>query len=320
MDVIIDSLLEQGIPYLILSFAVPFATSFIIYCFMRKLLPTRMNVYALLGLALVYTLWYNLVIPELIGTRYHLWMNIFINAWQYFIILFLFQGMFLKKLIVWWYFDIIKTMCQAVAYVPVLLYQMNTGTSREWAQIVSSVGTDAAMKLLHTATLIPLFILLGSLSLAIWRKILMEKFQPFYLIFIFLPMGFRYSLSNVIQPSMGDWFFGILINFVDEVSTAYNILSLAGIFTSLIASIAIFYYILSHDKRVAIETELAETKLLMDLEQARFADMERRGEELARIRHDFNNQLSSITALVQTGEDSTAWEIICKLKSEINGD
>lgn len=318
MEAIMIKLLEHGVPIFILSFAVPFFSAFTIYYFMRKLLPTRLNIYGLLGLALVYTLWYNLRLPDLFGTGYHLFMNLFINVWQYFIILFLFQGRFWKKLIVWWYFDIIKTMCQAVAYVPVLLYHTFRGTGSEWAQILSTVEVDAAMKLLHTAALVPLFLLMGFLSLAIWRRILMQKFYPFYLLFLTLPTGLRYSFARVIRPNMGDMYLVFLLNLGVDIEAAYDILSLYGIAVAMITSIAILYYILSGDKWAAIEAELREAKRVMEREQARYREMEQRSEELEKIRHDLNNQLSSIIQLVRVGENDTAGEIISKLQGEIN--
>ena len=318
MGAIIKNLLEQGFPGLLFSFAVPFSHAFIIYYFMRKLLQNRLNIYALIAMALINALWFNLRSPELFGTSYHLIMNIFINAYTYFIVIFLYRGKFWKKLIVWWYFEIIKTLCQAVAYVPVLLYHSGRGFDGQWAYVVSSVEADNALRLLHLGAFIPLFVLMGFLSLTIWRRILMQKFHPFYLLFFTLPVGQMYSLSRVIQPSMGDWFFGILSAFVKDVETAYNILALAGMSFGVAASIAILYYLCSHEKREAIEVELWETKREMELEQARYAEVERRSEEMAKIRHDFNNQLASIIELVKAGEGGTAQKIISALSSEIN--
>jgi sensor histidine kinase YesM len=319
MDTVMMNLLDMGALNLILSLAEPFFSAFIIYYFMRKLLPTRLNIYAICALSLIYTLWVNSRNPELFGTGYHLFMNLFINAFTYFIVIFLFKGKFWKNLIVWWYFDIIKRMCEAVSYVPVLIYRVNRGFGGEWAQVVSSVESDAMLKLLHMAACISLFLLLGFLSLTIWRGILMRKFHPFYLLFFALPMGQIYSLAQVIPASMGDWFFGILSIFVDDVATAYNILSIFGISISLAASAAILYYVLSHDKRAAVEAELREAKRVMEFEQARYGEMEKRSEELAKIRHDFNNQLASIVQLVRAGEDDTAQEIISALTNELNG-
>jgi hypothetical protein len=311
-------LLEKGVPNLILAFVTPFISAFFLYFFMGKLLPSRLHVWGLSALALVYTLWYNLRDPELFGTGYHLLMNIFINFWTLFIIIFVFQGKFWRKLIVWWYFDIIKAMCQAVSYVPILLYHTGRGFSGDWGSVILSVESGTLLQLLYMLTFIPLFLLMGFLSLTIWRQILMRKFYPFYLLIVALPMGLRYSLARVIHPNMGDLFFGILVNFVADTATSYDILSLFGISLSLVASIAVLYYTLSQDRRAAVEAELRESKRVMELEQVRYGEMEQRSEELAKIRHDFNNQLALIVQLVRDGEDSTAQEIITALRSDIN--
>ena len=318
MDVLASYLLDNGVPYLTLSFFVPFISSFIIYYLMCKLLPNRLNTYSLLALSLVYTMWYNLRFPDHFGTGYHLFMIVFINAFTYFIVIFLFKGRFFKKLIVWWYFDIIKTLCQAVSYVPILMLHDFRGAGSEWAQVVSSVRADFWMKLSHTVVFILLFLLLGFLSLTIWRKILMRRFHLFYMLFFAFPMGQIYSLANVIHPNMGDWFFGILYSFIDDVQTVYFILSLFGLTISLFACVAALLYVMSHDKRTAIEAELGEAKRVMELEQAKNEKTEERSIELEKIRHDFNNQLASIIQLVRVGEDKTAQDIVAALENEIN--
>ncbi|MDR1438900.1 MAG: hypothetical protein LBJ10_02465 [Clostridiales bacterium] len=319
------NLLKLDLPSIFAAFGKYFFSVLIVYYFMHRLLPNRLNIFALVALSSVYALWscFNLWsysgASSLFGTAYHFWMNMFINAWTYFIIIFLFQGKFWRKLIVWVYFDVCRTMCESVAYVPVLLYYASHGIKGDWAWIVSSVESDVMLKLLYLSAMLPLFLLLCFLSLAIWRGILMRKFHPYYLLFIALPLGLRYSLGRVFRPGMGDWFLGIIINFVPDLLAAYDILTIFGVAISLAASVAILFYALSQDKRAAIEAELRETKRAMELEQARYGEIERRGEELAKIRHDFNNQLASIVQLVRAGEGGTAQEIISALSEEING-
>ena len=146
----------------------------------------------------------------------------------------------------------------------------------------------------------------------------MQKFQPFYILVFVLPLGQIYSLTNVIHPNMGDLIFGVLHGIVGDVWRAYNILSLFGLSVSVAASVIILIYILSYDKRAAIETELNEAKHIMELEQTKHNEAEARREELEKIRHDFNNQLASIIQLVRIGEDDTAQGIITALTNEIN--
>jgi hypothetical protein len=318
MDAMMATLLQRDAPDLLISFAKPFFFEWVGYAFMAKLLPNRLNVYAIAGLAFVYAVWINLRSPVLFGTNYHFWMNLFINAFTWGIILFLFKGKIWKRLLIWWYYDIVKTFCEAVAYVPFLLYGARDDAYGTWNGIIASAEAGALPKLLYALICLAAFLLFGFLSLAVWRRLLLKKFQPFYLLFIALPMGQRYMLSRVFRPSMGDLFFGILINVVDDVETIYDILSLFGIAVGLLSAAAILYYVLSYDKRAAIEAELRDAKRAMELDRARYDELERQSEELAKLRHDFNNQLASIVWLARVGEGGTAQEMISALSNEID--
>lgn len=311
-------LLERGAPSLLVSFGRPFFSVMTGYYFMCKLLPNRLNICKLISLSLVYALWFNLRTPALLGTGYHLWMTIFINVWTPFILIFLFKGRFWRRVIVYWYFDIIKAICEAIALVPFLLYHAHRGFRGEWAGIVSSVELSAMPNLFYTLVFLSLFLLFGFLSLKIWHKLLLHKFQPFYLLFILLPLGQMYSLALVIHPNMGNPLFGIALNFASDVDTLYYIFSLFGISLSLVADVAILYYLFSYSKRAVIEAELRETKRIMELEQSQYRELEQSREELEKIRHDFSNQLASITRLIRSGEDGPARELLDSLGKEIN--
>ena len=318
VEAVLANLYEKGLPWLLISFAEPFFGAFLVYYFMRRLLPNRLNVRAIVVLALFHSLLFNLRNPELLKTNHHLLINAITNGLTLSTVIFFFKGKLWKRAIVWWYFDLIKTMFQAISYLP-FLYHANRSDNGDWFYALrASVDSDATSKFLYTLVFVAFSLLLGFLSLAMWRRILMRKFHLFYLFFIALPMGQRYSLANTIHPGMGDWFFGILINFVDDAATAYGILSLFGIIICIAADIAIFQYILSHDKRAAIEAELQETRRAMELEKIRYGELERQNEELAKIRHDFNTQLAAVIWLACVGEENTAREMISALTGEVS--
>ena len=285
------------------AFGRPFFAAFIGYYFMRKLLPHRFNLFALILISIVFALWANLRSPELYGTDYHLWMNMFINALTFSVLIFLFKGKFWKRFIVYWYFEIIHLMCETIAFVPVLLYYDGE--------------PDARMEIFYMLAIVFLYLLLGSLSVKIWRRLLLLKFHPFYLLFIALPIGQMYALSNVMHPGMGDWFFGIAFMITGDAEMSYGILSLFGVSVSLVAFVTLFCYILSHEKRAAVEAELQEIKRVMALEQSHYLEIELQSEEMAKIRHDFNNQLASIIRLARTGDDDVAREMINDLSKAI---
>ena len=318
MNAIVTGLLERGVPNLLVSLGGTFLAVMISYRFMYKLLPNRLNTYKLIALALVYTLWYNLRTPALFGTVYHLGMNIFINMLTVFTVFFLFRGTLWRRVMVYFYFDIIKTMCEAISYVPSMLYHDINGLQADWSAVVSSVESSATLKLFYIFTFIPLFLVFGYLSLKIWRRLLLKKFHPFYLLFIALPMGQRYSLSLVIHPNMGDIPFSIAINFTENLEAIYRILSLSGMAICLVVDLVLLGYVVSHEKRAALEQELSEARRQMEREQTHYRELEQRHEELAKIRHDFNNQLASISHLARSGETDAAQRLLDAVSHEIN--
>jgi len=309
-------LFETGFLNLIVSFCRPFFATLLGYYFMRKLLPNRLKLYMLIIISLFYALWFNLRIPALYGTSYHLWMNIIVNALTFAILIFLFEEKFWKRFIVYWYFQIIELMCETIAFVPVFTYYNYRGNPGSWSGIATLMETNVMLRLAYTIVVILLFLAMGILSLRIWRRVLLRRFHPFYLLFVALPIGQMYSLSKVVNPGMGDWFFGITFMLVADVELAYSILSVLGAIACLGASIALFYYIISQDKRTAIEAEIKETRRRLELEQSRYREIERQSEDMAKLRHDFNNQLASILQLIRVGQDGAAREMIDALSEE----
>lgn len=310
-------LLELGLPNLLVSFSTPFFSFMLGYYFMKKLLPNRLNFFVLGILSFIYALWYHLRAPDLLGTRYNLFMTIFVNAMTYFILVFLFKGKLWRKVLVWWYFDVFKTMCEAIAYVPILLYLSSGGTRESWVEVVAAVNAGAALKLVYTLLLLSTFYMLGVFSLKVWRKVLLERFELFYLLFLALPLGLRFALSNVIHPNMGNPFFSIFIYFMPDKTRVYQLFSLTGILVCLLADAAILFYAISLYKKSEIDAQIQETARIMEREQARYREIEQRSDALAKIRHDFNNQLSTIAQLARLGDDGAALGLIDALAKEI---
>ena len=83
------------------------------------------------------------------------------------------------------------------------------------------------------------------------------------------------------------------------------------------AVIALLHYVVSLENKAALEEELRDTHHRMALEQAHYKAVEVRQEELAHIRHDFNNQLAAISALIGTGEENDAQKMIRQLSRNI---
>lgn len=86
-----------------------------------------------------------------------------------------------------------------------------------------------------------------------------------------------------------------------------------------IPRVAVLYYLGSYSKRTGIEAELRETKRVMEPERTRYMELEQRSEELAKIRHDFNNQLASVTRLARSGDSASVQELLDALLKDSPG-
>ncbi|MCL2420472.1 MAG: GHKL domain-containing protein [Defluviitaleaceae bacterium] len=125
-----------------------------------------------------------------------------------------------------------------------------------------------------------------------------RKFQPFYLPFLILPVG-------------------LLITTYSFAYSEITILWVIGIFISLASNMILLIYVVSLDKKAAIEEELTETRHTMELEQQHYRKLELHRKELTDIRHDFNNQLATIGQLIRSGEEHSAQDMIHSLSKEI---
>jgi len=317
---ILTAMFEKDALNLAVSFFRPFLFTFLSYYFMRKIFSNRINRYTLVAIAFVFALWDNMRMHIPYGTGQHLGANIFINAFSIAIVIFLFYGKFWRKAIVYLYFDIIRRLCYIIAFMPISLYDYVLHDRRiTWREMQGLVESNMSLRLIYIFTSLLLYWRLGLFSVKIWRKLLLEKPHIFYLLLIALPISQRYALSLVSPPSTGSILFSMFFFFTADAELSHILLSLIGASVSLAAAILLFYYILSYEKREAIEAELKETKRVMELEQAHYLEIERQSEKIAKIRHDINNQLTSVIQLIQTGEDNAAREMIADLSKEIEG-
>lgn len=83
------------------------------------------------------------------------------------------------------------------------------------------------------------------------------------------------------------------------------------------ATVILLYYIVSLEEKDILREQVRELRHAMELEQAHYRLVEERREELARIRHDFNNHLSAIGRLVAGGELEDAQRMVTLLRENI---
>lgn len=139
----------------------------------------------------------------------------------------------------------------------------------------------------------------GILSVLVFRSVSLRRFRVLYLLFVIFPMSWLLFIQYV------------LLSLPDAVFLAAQILGFLGCFMLL-------YYTLEQEKKADLERELRDVRHTMELEQAHYQAVEEKREELARIRHDFNNQLAVIGRLVENGEREDAGQMIRRIAEYID--
>ncbi len=152
--------------------------------------------------------------------------------------------------------------------------------------------------ILYTMIAIICNILFDALVVILARTLQGRKFSPVYLPVI----GITVSLWG---------------NFYVYVSNAGALIWCICMGLSAMAFVALLYYVTELERKQALEEELQDTRHRMALEQAHYRAVEDRQEALARIRHDFNNQLATIGQLIRQGEEEGAREMIDALAADI---
>lgn len=89
------------------------------------------------------------------------------------------------------------------------------------------------------------------------------------------------------------------------------------ILLSGISIVCLLYYVVSLEKKAELEEELQNIHYTRELEQAHYRTIQERREELARIRHDFNNQLAAVRLLIQSSDEKDAGSMLRQLGEDI---
>ena len=88
--------------------------------------------------------------------------------------------------------------------------------------------------------------------------------------------------------------------------------------TFLVADIVYLYFMADLEKKAALEREVSSLKYARQLEEQHFKQIEEKRYEVAKIRHDINNQLASIKSMVHSRHIEQAEELICELENTVS--
>lgn len=127
----------------------------------------------------------------------------------------------------------------------------------------------------------------------------------------------RYTASLLVFALIGICIFlaGIYVDnnpvyIYDEIFMAINICIFFTICGAVLVS-------LNQAEKDAIGKELAEIRRISELERTHYASLEARREELARIRHDYQNVINSVSHLLHAGAVREAEEVLTELSSRV---
>ena len=148
---------------------------------------------------------------------------------------------------------------------------------------------------------------LGLLLIAvfIWNRIEKKRHIPKMVwMFLLIPASQTIVLWNVVEYYM--------IDSTNVIST------IVGGILSFAADIVMFYAIVSQGEKEALTEKLRETEALRRTEELHYNTIQSRREALAKIRHDYNNQIATVLQLIKAGEAGQAETILQKLGSNIS--
>lgn len=258
--------------------------------FTSQLMPNNLNTWKITGLSLGIAIFAPIKMQFAVGTPIFIFIGIIAYPIVFCLPLFFYKGKIWKRYAIYIFFNIL------------MMYSDIIGASL-LSVIYGDINvfyTETTPMLIYSGVTLTLHILFGSLAVIAWRMIVARKFQPFYFLFFILPIG-------------------QLVTVYSFVFTSLTLFWILGILISMIASLVLLVYTISQEKKTALEEELRETRHAMDLEQYHYREVELRRDELAKIRHDFNNQLASVSQLIRVGNESSAQDVIKALSEEIAG-
>lgn len=154
-----------------------------------------------------------------------------------------------------------------------------------------------------TPGLIIVFIL-TSLLLMAWNRLIAHRMVLHRtLLFLIFPIS-QFALLLAFE------------NFYPQTSSLNHLLASIGAFLGLLADFILLYILLEQGHKEALERKLQELETLRRVEAVHYQAIEARREQLAKIRHDFNNQLTAAYNLISSDREM-AGELLDELKTDI---
>ena len=89
------------------------------------------------------------------------------------------------------------------------------------------------------------------------------------------------------------------------------------IVSSLIMTFSLAYILFDQSEKDIIQNELNEVKRVMEIEKEHYRNLEKYSEEMSKIRHDYNNYISTVLYLIHSGKTEEAKGLLKDLEKRL---
>lgn len=165
---------------------------------------------------------------------------------------------------------------------------------------------DSLNMVLFVAAATAIALIFSSLLLIVWTRLIAHKttVRRIYIFFIFplsqLFMLFAFSDSIPQAPSVG------------------SLLASVGVLLGLLADYILLYILMEQSQKQTLARKLKELETLYQVENVHYQAIEARRDEMAKLQHDFNNQLVTAYHLVEQGDKEQSRALLDSLKANIS--
>lgn len=206
-----------------------------------------------------------------------------------------FKDSLYKKLIVF----IVILLCNIISEFTSLLYLDSIATYTLALEPHSREFTIAILFIL------PLLFLLNLIFIFIWKYANNRKKNTLLLVFSILPMAQLLFSASIFAPALFEQ---------DRLSNSLMFIC------SLIATITIVILLcllLRRQEKQSIQAAYLELQELYQMENEYYQALEARHEELSKIRHDYNNHISTLYMLISSNKLEAARELANSMKQQM---
>ena len=101
------------------------------------------------------------------------------------------------------------------------------------------------------------------------------------------------------------------------IQAEFSPISLFLLCLSVICNNTMIVIFHKQESKKQLAKELEEVELKMAQDQNHYQELEKKREEMAKIRHDYNNFLSTISGLIRVGNEEEAKELLAEIIREM---